>query len=157
MGFLFAGIMIPVEDVVWPIRIFCYILPLFYGFRSTLYLEMNDSTFGGAEECFATDADCSFHTNDAGENIIPGWKCTGAGADSFICLGASGTQVLDSLGKNYESIGSEDTVVEDALISLGIGLVIKLCYVVMINIKVKQASVIFPPANSSTVKKVCEE
>jgi ABC-type multidrug transport system ATPase subunit len=128
MSFLFGGLFVPVEDVIWPFRIFCYILPFFYGLRTMVYLEINDSEYEGAEFCNVGDAGCLFHYDDAGVEIEPGWTCATDGSSSLQCYGRSGGQVMDSIGANYTSMTSEDNVIASCLYILAIGVSFKLLY-----------------------------
>jgi hypothetical protein len=54
--------------------------------------------------------------------------------------------VLDSIGNNYQSISSADTVAMDCGIMLAIGAAFMLCYVVLLQIKTTSAKAIRLPA-----------
>lgn len=57
-GFLYAGFLIAAEDMIWPFKIFYYILPMKYGIRSMGYLEYHDSTYkkcSSGSLCFGRD------------------------------------------------------------------------------------------------------
>jgi hypothetical protein len=121
--------MVAQDDVIWPFKVFTYILPLNWGLRSMMFLEFNDATFSGAELCTESVAEgCLHHLTDSGEEIQPGWRCDDS-VSILQCTGRNGDQVLDSLGYNYQSISSEDTVGSDIGICLAIAVVTKICYV----------------------------
>jgi hypothetical protein len=46
-SFLFMGVMVAEEDVIWPFRILCSIMPLKWGFRLLLWSEISDAEFDG--------------------------------------------------------------------------------------------------------------
>jgi len=145
-SFLFAGVMVPEKDVIWPFRLFCYILPLRWGLQSMTYIEYSDSSFGGASitDCppGGKDPQCIYFT-ELGNNT-DGFKCTGADFNPLACYGATGDQVLTSLGKNYQSISAKDTVGWDVLYVLIIGAVFKVFYMIMLVTNVNKASVVKP-------------
>eukprot|EP00961_Rhodomonas_salina_P182921 2469545-Rhodomonas_salina.1 len=83
-SFLFAGIMVPEKDVIWPFRVFAYVLPLRWCLASMAYIEFADVDYEGG--------DCE-----------PGLGC----------YGTDGKEVLDSLGLQFQSISSDDNVARD--------------------------------------------
>ena len=111
-SFLFAGVMIPEEKVIWPFRVFVYILPLNWSIQSIAYLDAIDSTYGDSWTCSDTSrTDCLFHYGEDGTRRYPGWTCSstvGGSYNPLQCYGHEGWQVLDSLGMNYGSITSTD-------------------------------------------------
>jgi len=113
-AFLFSGLMVPEEDVIWPLRALNKVSPLKYCARSMAYLEFHGTKWRGAEL-------------DASDPR--GFKCPGIPA--LECFGLTGSQVLDSLGMNFKSISSKDTVVEDVAIMLAVALFFK-CLFAMI-------------------------
>jgi len=137
-AFLFAGIMVPREDVIWPFRLFCYILPLNWVLRSMAYLEFSPTTFEGATLCTDTsDLSCFFHLDDSENRIVPGWTC---GENRLQCMGRNGGQVLDSMGIYYKSISSEDNVLNDILVCLFITVVCKIGYILLMRYRCLTAS-----------------
>merc|ERR1712070_1035621 len=65
-SFLFAGVMIPEDMVIWPLRIFCYILPLKWGIASIAYLDANEEKYRSAHPCpYPTDPACLTHDGDS--------------------------------------------------------------------------------------------
>jgi len=124
-NFLFAGILIPIEMVIWPFRLICYVTPLRYTFTGMAYLEFS-GTFSGAALCDTANAEnCFYHFDETGQSELPGWTCvTGdqkAGdATEFVCYGVTGGQILDTLGTQYSILSSNNTVWEDIGVNLGI-------------------------------------
>ena len=146
-AFLFAGVMVPRSDVIWPFRLFCYILPLNWVLRSMAYLEFSAATYDGAELCTDTgDQTCFFHVDGGGNQIIPGWTC---GDNRLQCMGREGTQVLDSLGANYKSLSSENNVVNDIFICLLITVVGKAGYILLMRHKCLTATKILSAEEAS--------
>ena len=45
--FLFAGVLVATNDVVWPLRACCYAFPLRWTLRSMSYLEVSEWVGGG--------------------------------------------------------------------------------------------------------------
>merc|ERR1711871_176495 len=122
-GFLFAGVMVPEEDVIWPFRAFCYVLPFRWGLTSMSYIEYVDSTFRGAE---------------IDPTVPKGYTCPGD-TTGLACYGVTGTQVLDSLGQNYKSISGKDTLARDLGINLGLAFFFKISYMLIMIAKAKSS------------------
>jgi len=118
---LFSGLVFRGSDVIWPIRLLYYCLPMKWFFSATAYSILAESPpYEGTVPCEPRP--------DRGI-CIAGFKCP---ADPFglACFGQNGTQILDSLGSNYDAVSSENTVLSDLLIVLIIGVVFKAMYVV---------------------------
>ena len=115
-SFLFAGVMVPEADVVWPFRTMCYISPLKYFLKSAMYTDLSETTFSGAVVDLSDPR---------------GFHCTGTNPE-LGCYGYYGKQVLDSVGVTYRSISSKDTYAEDVLIILAIGMFFKFASIFMI-------------------------
>jgi ABC-type multidrug transport system ATPase subunit len=146
-SFLFAGVMIPVDDVLWPFRVMCYILPLKWAFSSIAYYDAIDSEYSGATLCTDTSqANCFFHGNRQ-----PGWTCSSSASQpidaSAQCYGHTGWQVLDSLGTNYDVIRSDADIPLNFGIIIGIAVCFQLGYMVVAYRAASQSSTI-EPSNS---------
>lgn len=159
-SFLFAGVMIPKDEVIWPFRVFVYILPLNWSVKTVAYLDAIDADYDGAYYCDENvRSDCIFHLSDSNARILPGWTCSKDPAVEYNpmqCYGNEGWQVLDSLGKNYDSITSEDEVNTNFGIIIAIALVMWLQYVIFAYIQVGAVSTIkdeAPPALAGKGKK----
>ena len=133
-AFLFAGFLIPEEDVVWPFRAFFWVLPLKWSVRSINYLNEIDETYAGADLCTSLgETGCYYHGNE-----LPGWKC--AKVPSQLCYGRNGDQVLDSLGENYTIISSDNTTAMDFGIIIAIGVVFQFGYNFYASYKASKSS-----------------
>mmetsp|Transcript_11266 Transcript_11266/g.14548 ORF Transcript_11266/g.14548 Transcript_11266/m.14548 type:complete len:764 (-) Transcript_11266:453-2744(-) len=117
-SFLFCGIMVPIKDVIWPINIFGYILPLKYGLSSIVYEEFIDQNWKGAETCNPnsnSNENYCFHIKGYnGEH--DGYTCGNLISSGDVCYGAKGWQVLEQLNKLFESLNSDDLFYENVLI-----------------------------------------
>ena len=87
-SFIFNGIFLPVDNIPWPFRIFSYVLPYRYAFRTTIRQEFIDNPEGfyrGAVLCDPiTDPVC----NRAVGFNRPGWKCGSGAQGLYNCYGA---------------------------------------------------------------------
>eukprot|EP00961_Rhodomonas_salina_P263591 3562368-Rhodomonas_salina.1 len=113
-AFLFAGVMVPIDNVIWPFRLLAYVLPLRWTLSSMMTIEFKDTTYSGAVPA----------NNELGYTC-PEFK-------DVTCYGITGNQVLSSLGESYKSFGREDNVTRDIGIILAIAGVWKLAFCVML-------------------------
>jgi len=118
---LFSGLVFRGTDVIWPIRVLYYCLPMKWFFSATAYsILVETPPYEGTVPCERRP--------DRGV-CVSGFECP---ADPFglACFGSNGTQILDSLGANYDAVSSENTVLTDLSIILAIGVLFKLSYLV---------------------------
>ena len=141
-SFLFSGMFIKTTDIVWPFRVFSYILPFRYAAQSLVYQEFIAKPFRGAELCDPADTGCLSLSGDTGVN--DGWQCPGLSGDA-VCYGREGWQVLDTVGQSYEIISANDTTWMNVGILLAIATVARVIYVVLMLHKSNQASTITAP------------
>ena len=141
-SFLFSGMFIKITDIVWPFRVFSYILPFRYAAQSLVYQEFIAKPFRGAELCDPADTGCLSLSGDTGVN--DGWQCPGL-SDDAVCYGREGWQVLDTVGQSYEIISSDNTTWMNVGILLAISAVARIIYVVLMLHKSNQASTITAP------------
>ena len=121
-SFLFAGVMVPEEDVIWPFRAFTYMLPLRWALTSMALVDFRDTTFGGAVP----------------DDSPKGFSCPEMSDSSrATCYGYAGVDVLETIGETYKSITSKNTVARDVAIIVLIALVFKLQYIALLFIKTK--------------------
>ena len=145
-SFLFAGVMIPEDQVIWPLRVFCTILPLKWGISSIAYLDANQETYKGAYPCtYPTDSGCLTHDGDA-----DGWYCD-SDIDLSQCYGYTGTQVLETLGGNYDAVSPDDYVLRNFGIIIAIAFVFQLQFMIIAGYLADQNSKIIdmPEVKSS--------
>jgi ABC-type multidrug transport system ATPase subunit len=97
VAFLFNGIAIPVHDVIWPFRIFTWVLPYRWAQPAVTGLFFTYSSgFSGAEPCTPGAAGCI--SGPDGD----GYRCPDTAAAG--CYGYTGSQVLSSIGKTFPSV-----------------------------------------------------
>jgi len=123
IAFLFNGLLIQADDVIWPFKLCFYVLPYRHFITSILYNEFVDGpTFSGVLPCNASAG---------GLCAIRGFYCP-ADPTGLSCYGREGVTVLNSLKVNYRSISTTDTFEESMLIILAIALYFKLSFAVML-------------------------
>jgi len=117
-SFLFCGLVVKDENVMWPLRLLCHILPMRYGQRAIGYEELIDIEFSGAQYCNIT--------NDL---LCPpmGFKCTGE-----TCFGITGKEVLDSVHVLVDLYSSEDKTTISISILLVTCIILKSLYVLRV-------------------------
>jgi len=86
--------MVRTEDVIWPLRALCHIVPFRYAVKAMAFEEFINSTFKGAERC--------------NPRVDLGCKPEGYMCKSRACHGETGAEVLDSLHVIFSAISSED-------------------------------------------------
>lgn len=123
-GFLFAGFLIPVSDIIWPFRTFAYILPLRYSVRAMIYNEYTDSTWQA----------CDF-TN-------PRQICYG---DPLNNGTQSGDDVLDSLTNIMELFSSDNTIFGDTMVCVGIAVGFKIIHSILLVTHTYKSSTVHNP------------
>ena len=134
------GFMMPPEDIIWPIRIFAYALPLRWQIQGSTYIlwAMGDHTYGGTERCV-------FNATGEGE-CSQGFFCPDAPPTS--CYGETGEEILDSFAANYSCFTSENTVALCMLYILLFALVCKLVYALALS-AVRGGKMVKPPGTPS--------
>jgi hypothetical protein len=130
-SFLFNGLFLPVESIPWPFRVFSYILPFRYNIRSMAYQEyVEGPDWDGAVLCDpATDSSC----------LPGGYKCTDTGAGAA-CYGRTGEQVIQSIHQVFDAFNSNDTFNTDVAILIGIAIICKIVFVVVMSVKARSES-----------------
>jgi len=129
-SFVFAGMFVPAADIIWPFRVFVYVMPLRYSLQSLIYLDFHDSVFACGGD---------------GHLSLNGMACVSP---------KSGNDVLGYIGKNVINTASNtNTVGEDIGILLAIGVVYKLIYFVLLWAKANKMSLVHPPLLSLSQKK----
>lgn len=151
-SFLFAGLVIPEESVIWPFRVFFTILPLKWGIQTVAYLDTIDATYSGAWDCDPNSrSDCIVIPGDS-----MGWTCAKNQGDPFNplqCYGRTGEQVLYSLSANFGAVTSDDFVGRNFGIIITIGAVFQICYMILAASKANKVSSI---SNTSATNKLSD-
>ena len=112
-AFLFGGLLISKDDIIWPFRAFYYIMPYSYYVRSAVYTYFADATFEA---------------------------CTEQGFSAVCVDSTSGLDVLDGLGKVVPLFSSKDEVASDLGVLMAIGAFYKITYIVGVLYKSGQAA-----------------
>lgn len=115
MAFLFCGVMLPVEDIIWPFRALTYVMPLRWAMSSISYLEYKDHTYKGA---VLDDTDPR------------GFSCPNLPPQQ--CFGVTGPQVLRSMNVNFSVFDNEDTVGRDIALMLAFAVACKIGYALLV-------------------------
>lgn len=144
---IFCGLVFRGEDVVWPFRLFYYVMPLKWTFGSAGYDLFMPSTFSGAESC-VPGASITYADGTASTCPPVGFYCDGM-TSSFGCWGRTGEQVLDTLQMSYESLSSTDHRGRDIGILLAMVAALKLGYVFILTKKVSATDSPQKPAKVS--------
>merc|ERR1719238_2403001 len=98
-GFVFRG-----TEVIWPFRIFYYIMPFQWFFNSAIHLAFKSASYEGTlactEESCAADPDCMMCPR--------GFYCPGDALAALNCWGPTGHDILTSSHPMYEVVTPED-------------------------------------------------
>jgi hypothetical protein len=133
LAFLFSGLFLKPDFIIWPFRALCSCLPLRWALRAMVYLEYHGTEWEGAEL----------------SSVSPtGFVCPGAGSP-MNCFGRTGDQVLKSLVQQFGNLSTEDTVVEDICYCLIIAGVFKIICIVSIILKTRWIDPVRPIAGKS--------
>jgi len=118
-GLLFCGLLFRGEDVIWPLRLFYYVLPLKWLFNSAAYDIFMPAVYHDAELCTpGLDPLCTMN----------GFKC--ANLTAINCFGHTGAQVLDTLHYSFPTLSSVDERGLDIACILAFAVLLKVCYAI---------------------------
>jgi hypothetical protein len=129
--FLFSGIFLRPDQIVWFLEDAVYLMPLFYCLRALHHVQFLGTLWDGAVL----------------SDVVPGFRCTHPGP----CYGRTGDQVLKSLSGMFVS-SEQDTVTRDIAVILLMGLLAKLVCVGIIMVRTRGSK-----PRASSVQKVSEE
>lgn len=118
-AFLYGGFLIPGDDMVWPLKVFYYILPIKYSVRSMVWAEYHQSTW---DACKGSATPGTYQSN--GE----------------LCYGKDGKDVLETLNSIFPLFSAENEVLGDIMFCICIAVVFKIIYCVMLIQKSKASS-----------------
>jgi len=138
-SFLFSGLFITVGDIVWPFRILSYILPFRYAAQAIIYQEYIAEPFKGARLCDPGTPNCLSFPGDQGAD--EGWTC-GDSADSNVCYGREGWQVLETISSSMDLVNADTNTGINIAILLAIAVGARLMYVVLMVMKANKATTI---------------
>jgi len=137
MAFLFCGMFVAPSDVIWPFRLFTYILPMQWSMKAFMHaIFANTPAYKGALPCtagttvavtlpgnFTRMANCISHASR------PGYYCP-ADPDGYLCFGYNGADILDSLGVKFTIYDSDTSYAECCGYVIIFGVVFRLMYLV---------------------------
>ena len=126
-AFLFAGVIINPEYVVYPFRLMMYVFPMRWCFKSMTYVEFSDATYKQAELCDPTDPTQALPTDGYGPCYPGGFRCTDE-VKTLQCFGKTGQQVLSSLSEMFPAVSTDSSLARDVGVTLGMCLVLKLLF-----------------------------
>jgi ABC-type multidrug transport system ATPase subunit len=134
-SFLFNGILIDVDDVPWPFKLLTYIFPYKYSLRSMTAIEFLGTRFDGAMET----------------SLSPlGFVC-----DNVVqCYGATGRQVLTTLGTVFRSISPDVDILQDLGFLFAIGCVMKIVFILLFIKKTSSVKKVMLPLSEANSRQV---
>jgi len=144
VAFLFNGIALPIDAVIWPFRIFCSVLPYRWSQAAMTYTIFHFSPdYQGAAACnvttmlpinvpinVTTTVACDSTTLDADGH---GFYCPGR--EGAACYGRTGSQLLNSIGHTFTSIEADVDWPRSCLYILLIALFFKLQFAALVVLK----------------------
>ena len=131
IAFLFCGMFVDPLDVIWPIRAFCYFLPLGWALESYMYGLYHD--LPASSGTFA----CT-----PGEVLAQGGVCTAQGFYCYsesdptgtVCYGQSGDQILNSLSVQFTIFGDEENYARNIGFVVAFGVLCRFGYMAAIYV-----------------------
>ena len=116
ISFLFSGLFLPVEDLLWPLKLFYYTTPLSYYIRGNFYLNYSDAKF---EPCLPAE-----NPNEP------------------ICIAdGDSSKILDTLHRILPQFENRNTVTRDMMIPFAMIITLKFIYIVVVMMKGSRASI----------------
>ena len=99
VGILVGGVVLRVDDVIWPFRALFYVVPYRY-LSKAIFKTFFSSTppYEGAELCDPTDPHCPLGFWCPGQSSLQG------------CFGVTGVQIMESLSHVYEACDPDASV-----------------------------------------------
>lgn len=133
-SFLFAGFLVPEDDVPMPFRLFATVSPIKWASKAATYAEFSGTEFEGA---VLDEADPR------------GFSCGGA----IECYGRTGLQVLNTLrSTTIKHLATEDELLKDCAMLLAIAAAFRLMYFVATWLRCRSGEAVKPPAAPSTAQ-----
>jgi len=143
---VFCGLVFRGDDVIWPFRLFYYVLPLRWLFNALTYDIYMPETYNGAELCNPGN-EIPGGNGTVCQSV--GYFCPDMPSDVSIgCWGREGSQVLSTLHLTYESLSQngDDNRPLDFGILIGMGLIIKFMFVLKLVQEVRASAAPVAPA-----------
>jgi len=140
---LFCGLTIQGRDIIWPVRLLYYALPLKWALSTAIYeVAVHCPDYEGTFECdVGDDPTCPSR----------GFKCESTPEDPLgvICFGRNATQIMATMNQQFPAFSTEDSSARDLSVLLLIGSVFKIGYVVILHLKCKMGRQPEPPGAAS--------
>ena len=121
-SFLFAGFLIPEEDMYWPFTLFYYVMPYQYYVRSAVYLLFKDATFSSCNPNEETTTAPCIQSDDGPNGTV------------------DGLEVLGGLSLIYPLLETVDHVARDIGVLLAIAAFFKIFYIIGVVRKTKEVA-----------------
>jgi len=137
-SFLFAGFFAREVDVIWPFKLFVYILPMRWSLAVIIRTEFIDSTWLQA----------------APANNALGYACD---PDVVVCFGYTGRQVLKTLAVTFPVFTPEGNYGRDVGYIIAIGCAFKLLYFAGFYLSNRAGAPIKPSSRSSSYSQLTDE
>ena len=162
MAFLFCGMFVSPDDVIWPFKLFTYIMPLLWTMKAFLHAVFTNSpAYAGVLPCTAgTMLSVDYLNPVTGMNTTrgayclshkgrPGYYCP-EDPDGYLCFGANGADILDSLGARFTIFDSDVSYATCIVYVLLFGAFFRLIYIIRLTIQCSAAMVPKPPSDTAT-------
>jgi len=149
-AFLFCGMFVDPEDVIWPIRMFCYFLPLGWTLQSYMYALFHHlPKHSGTLPCIPGDP-----LPEGGVCTAQGFYCyspedpTGA-----VCYGETGDQILRSLSVQFTIFDDDGHYARNVGFIIAFGALCRVNYVAAVWVLTKMygGQTPVPPSDSYSV------
>jgi hypothetical protein len=132
-SFLFAGFLVPEDDVPMPFRLFATVSPIKWASKAAAYAEFNGAEFEGA---VLDEADPR------------GFSC-----GTIECYGRTGLQVLNTLkSTTIKHLSTEDELLKDCAMLLAIAAAFRLMYFAATWLRCRSGEAVKPPEQPSTAQ-----
>merc|ERR1719329_874958 len=145
-AFLFCGMFVDPEDVIWPIRVFCYFMPLGWTLQSYMYALMHDMPdHSGTFACAPGD-----ELPTGGVCTDQGFYCASASdPNGAVCYGKDGDTVLESLSVQFTIFEANGHYARNIGLIVAFGALTRLVYVAAIYVLTKMYGRQARPATTS--------
>jgi len=135
-AFLFCGMFVAVDDVVWPLRVFCYVLPLGWSLESFMYWIYHDGyDYSGTEACTPGNTTVVYGPGNASASYLcddRGFYCPGD-VNGANCYGKTGDQILDSLSVQFTIFTSVNNTGRNIAIIIAFGVVLRFNFLFLLT------------------------
>mmetsp|Transcript_20615 Transcript_20615/g.43809 ORF Transcript_20615/g.43809 Transcript_20615/m.43809 type:complete len:553 (+) Transcript_20615:2-1660(+) len=125
-SFLFNGVVVVVEDVIWPFRLLTYVLPYRWATTAYVYMAFADATYNGTEICTLNATNSVPYCTPAVDDPGKGFYCPNH--DQPACFGRTGKQVLSVLNAYFQSITPEEVWLDYTMVLILIGTVLTIFF-----------------------------